>query len=219
MPTCRTEMIFISNLRATFCAKHHFTVTKRTNAIKLLCKNVAETFNSKDFFSILLTKYFLILKQFSRFWNLFFDSEIFFSILKFFSRFRNIFLDFNLFFLDSVIVFLDFINFFWLWNIFVDSKFFFLIMKIFSRFWKFFLDGGYQPDWLLLTFSCVYTINWVLLIPLWYSCMKNVIHEIDSKDEWLFFSVPFTVKLQLVFVLTLENPFFRVFILKATKRA
>ena len=54
----RTEMIFI-------CAKHDFTVTKRTHAIKLLCKNVVETLNYKDFFSILPTKYFLIQKQFS----------------------------------------------------------------------------------------------------------------------------------------------------------
>ena len=133
MPACRTEMKFISNLRGTFCAKHDFKVTKRTHAITLLCKNVVETFSSKDFFSILLTKYFLILKQFSRFWNIFLDSEVFFSILKFFSRFRNFFL--------------DFIIFFWLWNIFVDSKIFFLIMKVFSQFWKLFLDGGYWPPY------------------------------------------------------------------------
>ena len=147
MPACRTEMIFISNLRGTFCAKHDFKVTKRTHAIKLLCKNVVETFNSKDFFSILLTKYFLILKQFSRFWNIFLDSEIFFSILNFFSRFRNIFLDFKIFFPRFRNFLLDFIIFFWLWIIFVDSKFFFLIMKVFSRFWKLFLDGSYRPPY------------------------------------------------------------------------
>ena len=112
MPTCRTEMIFISNLRATFCAKHDFKVTKRMHAIKLLCKNIVETFNSKDFFSALLTKYFLILKQFS--------------------RFRNIFLDFKFFFLD-------FINFFfWLWSIFVDSKIFSWLWKFFLDFISFF---------------------------------------------------------------------------------
>ena len=109
----RTEMIFIYNVRATFCAKHDFTVTKSTHAIKLLCKNVVETLNYKDFFSI-LPKYFLILKQFSWFWNIFLNSEIFFSIPYFFSRFHN---------------------FFWLWNIFVDSNFFFSILKVFCR-WR-----------------------------------------------------------------------------------
>ena len=86
----RTEMIFIYNVRATFCAKHDFTVTKSTHAIKLLCKNVVETLNYKDFFSILPTKYFL-------FSNSFLDSEIFSSILKYFSRFRIFFLDFIIF--------------------------------------------------------------------------------------------------------------------------
>ena len=104
-PLCRTEMIFTSNLRATFCAKHDFTVTK------LLCKNVIEAFNSEDFFSILVTNYFSILKQFS--------------------LFRNIFLDFKFFFLDSVIVFL--ISFFF----FFDSEIFLWISKLFSWFWKF----------------------------------------------------------------------------------
>ena len=141
MPTCRTEMIFISNLRATFCAKHDFTVTKSTHAIKLLCKNVVETFNSKDFFSILLTKYFLILKQFSRFWNIFFDSEIFFSILKFFSQFRNIFLDF-IFFSRFRNCFSRFHNFFLTLKyfcgfqiFFLDYEDFFSILKVFSR-WR-----------------------------------------------------------------------------------
>ena len=41
-----------------------------------------------------------------------------------------------------------------------------------------------------------------------YSCMKNVIHDIDSENEWLLLSVTFTVKLELVFVLTFENPVF-----------
>ena len=33
------------------------------------------------------------------------------------------------------------------------------------------------------------------------------IHQIDSKNEWLLFSVTFTAKLELVFVLTFENAF------------
>ena len=125
MPTCRTEMIFISNLRATFCAKHDFTVAKRMHAIKLLCKNAVETFNSKDFFSILVTQYFSILKQFCRFWNIFLDSKIFF-------RYRNISLYFNFFF--------RFCNFFLDFIIFFDSEIFLWILKLFSWFSKFSLD-------------------------------------------------------------------------------
>ena len=37
--------------------------------------------------------------------------------------------------------------------------------------------------------------------------MKNVIYQIDCKNEWLLLSVIFTVKFELVFVLTLENAF------------
>ena len=46
-----------------------------------------------------------------------------------------------------------------------------------------------------------------VLIPLSYICLKNVIHQIDSKNEWLLLSVTFTAKLGLVFVLTFENAF------------
>ena len=38
--------------------------------------------------------------------------------------------------------------------------------------------------WLLLTFF-ICLQNQVLLIPLSYRCLKNVIHQIDSKNEWL----------------------------------
>ena len=38
-----------------------------------------------------------------------------------------------------------------------------------------------------------------------YTCWKNVIHPIDSKNEWLLLSASFTAKIGLVFVLTLEN--------------
>ena len=40
-----------------------------------------------------------------------------------------------------------------------------------------------------------------------YMIMKNVIHQIDSKNGWLLLSVSFTAKFGLVFVLTLENAF------------
>ena len=60
--------------------------------------------------------------------------------------------------------------------------------------------------WLLLTFF-ICLQNQVLLIPLSYRCLKNVIHQIDSKNEWLLLSVTFTAKLELDFVLTFENAF------------
>ena len=40
-----------------------------------------------------------------------------------------------------------------------------------------------------------------------YRCLKNVIHQIDSKNEWFLFSVTFTAKFDLVFVLKFENAF------------
>ena len=45
------------------------------------------------------------------------------------------------------------------------------------------------------------------------------INQIDSKNEWLLLNVTFTAKLELVFVLTFENAFLRVFMLKSTERA
>ena len=36
---------------------------------------------------------------------------------------------------------------------------------------------------------------------------KNMIHQIDSKNEWFLVWVTFTAKLELVFVLTFENTF------------
>ena len=46
-----------------------------------------------------------------------------------------------------------------------------------------------------------------------------MIHQIGSKNEWLLLSVTFTAKLELAFVLTFENAFLRVFILKPIARA
>ena len=48
-------------------------------------------------------------------------------------------------------------------------------------------------------FSYVYTSNKVLLIPLSCRCLKNVIHQIGSKNEWLLLLLAFTAKLELVF--------------------
>ena len=52
-----------------------------------------------------------------------------------------------------------------------------------------------------------------------YGCLKNVIHQIDSKNGWLLLSASFTAKVGLVFVLTLEKVFLRGFIFKPTERA
>ena len=40
-----------------------------------------------------------------------------------------------------------------------------------------------------------------------YRCLKNVIHQIDSKYEWLLLQASFMATFVLVFVLTLENAF------------
>ena len=145
MSTCRAEMIFIPNLRDTFCAKHDFTVTKLRHAIKLLCKNVIKTLYSKDFFLILVTKDFSILKHFSRFWNfwnIFLNCNFFFSILKYFSQFYIFVLDSVTFLLDFINIFLTlkyfsgFQNFFSVVKVlYLDYETFFSILKVFSR-WR-----------------------------------------------------------------------------------
>ena len=46
-----------------------------------------------------------------------------------------------------------------------------------------------------------------------------MIYQIECKNEWFLFSVSSTAKFGLVYVLTLENAFFRGFVLKPMKRA
>ena len=65
--------------------------------------------------------------------------------------------------------------------------------------------------WLLLNFSiCLHnqlsSIHSITRIKE-YRCLKNVIHQIDSKNEWLLLSASFTAKFGLVFLLTLEKIF------------
>ena len=60
---------------------------------------------------------------------------------------------------------------------------------------------------LLLTFLICLHNQLSLLKLLSYRCLKNVIYQVDSKNEWLLLSVTFTAKLELVFVLTFENAF------------
>ena len=46
-----------------------------------------------------------------------------------------------------------------------------------------------------------------------------MIHQIDSKNEWLLLSVTFAAKLELVFVLTFENSFSESFHFKINRKS
>ena len=59
--------------------------------------------------------------------------------------------------------------------------------------------------WLLNQLNSIHSI--ISTIPLSIISLKNVIHEIDSKNGWLLLSVSFTTKFGLILVLTLENAF------------
>ena len=61
--------------------------------------------------------------------------------------------------------------------------------------------------WLLLTFFiCLHnqlsSFNSIIV-----QMSEKQIHQVGSKNEWLLLSETFTVKLELVFVLTFENAF------------
>ena len=62
----------------------------------------------------------------------------------------------------------------------------------------------YGNGWLAA--SDVYTIKFYTL-RYQYRCLKSVIHQIDSKNEWLLLLASFTAKFGLIFVLALENAF------------
>ena len=51
-----------------------------------------------------------------------------------------------------------------------------------------------------------------------YRCLKNVIHQTDSKNGWLLLSASFTAKFGLAFVLTLENAFSQRFYFQANRK-
>ena len=80
-----------------------------------------------------------------------------------------------------------------------------------------------MAGWLLLTFLiCVYNqlssvMHSIRLLRV--QMLKNVIHQIDSKNEWLLPQASFTAKFELVFVLTLENAFSERFHLKANRKS
>ena len=65
--------------------------------------------------------------------------------------------------------------------------------------------------WLFLTFF-IYLHNQLSSIHFTIPCsrvqmLKKVIHQIDSKNEWLLLTASFTAKCRFYFVLTLENSF------------
>ena len=65
-----------------------------------------------------------------------------------------------------------------------------------------------MAGWLLLTFLiCLRNLFYIVITYSGYKCLKNVIHQIDNKNEWLLIPASFTAKFELVFVLTLENAF------------
>ena len=55
-------------------------------------------------------------------------------------------------------------------------------------------------------FKFYYTFHYHVL-KMFKKCLKNVIHQIDSKNGWLLFPAGFTAKFGLIFVLTLVNAF------------
>ena len=78
-----------------------------------------------------------------------------------------------------------------------------------------------MADWLLLTFLiCLYnqlsSITHFSITYKNYRWLKNVIHQIESKNKWLLLLANFTAKFGLVFGLKV---FLRGFILKPTERA
>ena len=63
------------------------------------------------------------------------------------------------------------------------------------------LVGCFWPFWYVYATIKFYTFHYK------YRCLKNMIHQTDSKNGWLLLSASFTAKFGLVFVLTLENVF------------
>ena len=57
-----------------------------------------------------------------------------------------------------------------------------------------------------------------MVAPFSNRCLKNMIRQMDSKNEWLLLSESSAAKFGLFFVLTLENAVFIGLILKSTER-
>ena len=78
--------------------------------------------------------------------------------------------------------------------------------------------------WLLLTFficlqNQLSSIHSILLINKECRCLKNVLHQIDSKNECLLLSGSFTAKFAYVFVLRFKNAFSQGFHFKANRKS
>ena len=77
-----------------------------------------------------------------------------------------------------------------------------------------------MAGWLLLIFLICFTQSIEFYtFHYQYRCLKNVIYQIDSKNEWLLLSASFTAKFGLVFVLTWKMLFLRGFIFKPTRKS
>ena len=74
---------------------------------------------------------------------------------------------------------------------------------------KLFYSVQYKNGWLAASdLYDMFTQSIKFYYTLYYHvCLKNVIHQIDSKNEWLLLPTRFTAKFGLDFVLTLENAF------------
>ena len=69
-----------------------------------------------------------------------------------------------------------------------------------------------MADWLLLTFlirlyNQLSSVMHSAITYKNYRWLKNVVHQIESKNKWLLLLANFTAKFGLVFVLTLEKAF------------
>ena len=109
-----------------------------------------------------------------------------------------------------------------------------MLKNLFKSFWKQIVDANRwvtgkncftqfitrMAAWLHLTFfSYVYTIKFYTF---YYNVKSTDVWKkgsSNSKNEWLLSSASFTAKLELVFVLTLENAFSWRFHFKATRKS
>ena len=73
--------------------------------------------------------------------------------------------------------------------------------------------------WLLLTFSICLHDQSSSFTSIIVEMSENVIHQIDSENEWLLLFITFTVKFDLVLVLALENSFSWSFHFKANRKS
>ena len=96
--------------------------------------------------------------------------------------------------------------------LFLQNKIFYFVLNDLTRkkklcFAEFSTKLSEIQGWLLLTyFICLHnqlsSFNCIIV-----QMSEKRVHEIDNKNEWLFLSVFFMAKLELVFILTFENAF------------